>query len=346
VKSIHASRWLDDVAIAGFEAAGAQAPGVRGQIAAFDDDGFVVKWLTRPRTPWLVHYLALGGSDLDEAAAHRFAVAEEGPQRVRGLTFEPDFVLLVPSGVEKAGDRAEGVLLSMGVATDQGSQAASAFLSTAAATGGESRSSQRTGAVVALQTGEGAALGRLVSTDPDGFTVEWSGDVALLGSVMFLAVKGGRYKIGADVSPKVPGTRRTARLGFRPSALLAFSWGLPPSTEAKRVGRLSFGAAASSVSGCASWDEEHRTAPPTKAHVHSTEEGLILVPDTRTGRVHATAGVKLDSDGFTLDWQQSDGFPRQFVYVAFGSSAADRPLRVRLKEALLRRLRRRRGGRR
>jgi hypothetical protein len=325
------------VAIVGFETAGAQAPDVRGQIASFDDDGFVLKWLTRPRTPWLVHYLALGGSDLEEAAVHRFAVAEEGHQRVRGLTFQPDFVLLVPSGVEKAGDRAEGVLLSAGVATGRASQAASSFVSTASATRGESRSSQRTAALVAVRTGAKAASGRLVSTDSDGFTVDWSGDAGMLGSVMCLAVKGGRYKIGAEVSPKLPGTRRTSGVGFRPSALLAFSWGLAPSLEAKPVGRLCIGAVASSVCGCASWDDEHRTAPPTMTHVHSTDESLILVPDTRTGGIHASAEVKnVDSDGFSLDWPESDGVPRQFLYVAFGSSTAERPLRVRLRDALIR----------
>ena len=271
-----------------------------------------------------------------------FAADQEGRQRVSGLTFQPDFVLLVPSGVERPGERAAGSLLSIGVAADQASQAASAFLSTAAASGGQSRSHQRTGLIAALPgpgPAESSAFGRLVSIDPDGFTVEWYGNVGKLGSVMCLAVQGGRYKIGADVSSQAPGERRTARVGFRPDALLAFSWGLPPSTEAKEVGRLSLGAADSSACGCASWDEEHRTAPPTKTHVHS-DEALILVPDTRTGGVHSRAGVsKLDSDGFTLDWDQSDG-PRQFVYVAFGSSAADRPPRVRLKEALIRVLRR------
>jgi hypothetical protein len=264
---------------------------------------------------------------------------------VHDLKFEPDLVLLVPSGVEKPGDRADGTLLSLGTATDESAQAASAFLSTGAGTPGRSGSSQRTGRVVALPFSRSS--GRLVSTDADGFTLEWTGDMSELGSVLCLAVKGGRYKVGADVSPKTPGTKRTAGVGFRPSALLAFSWGLAPSAEAKEVGRLSVGAATASGCGCASWDEEHRTAPPTKAHVHSTDEALILVPNTRTGGVHASAALsKLDDDGFTLDWQRSDGSPRQFVFVAFGSSTAERPLRVRLKEAATRLLRRRRGGQR
>jgi hypothetical protein len=155
--------------------------------------------------------------------------------------------------------------------------------------------------------------------------------------VICLALKGGRYKIGTDVSPKAPGTRRTRRLGFRPSALLAFSWGLRPSQEAKDVGRLCFGAAASRAQGCATWDDEHRAAPPTKTHVHSTDEALVLVPDTQTGGVHAAAGIgAVDPDSFTLEWARSDGPAREFVYVAFGSSGADRPLRVRLLEALIR----------
>src|SRR6266516_2235492 len=61
-ESIRASRWLDDAAVLGFAGADADCSDIRGRIAAFDDDGFVFEWLTRPRTPWLIHYLALGGS--------------------------------------------------------------------------------------------------------------------------------------------------------------------------------------------------------------------------------------------------------------------------------------------
>jgi hypothetical protein len=338
-EAIRASRWLDDVAIIGFETAGADRPDVRGRAVAFDDSGFVLEWLTRPRTDWIVHYLALGGSDLTEATVFRFTSIDEGFQYVDGPKFPPDFVLLVPSGAAKPGDRAEGVLVSLGVATDETSQAVCAFQSRDAAGAGESRSRQQTSAVAALAfpAAGDRAVARLVSTDSSGFTLEWSGEGTKLGSVICLALKGGRYKIGTDVSPKAPGTRRTRRLGFRPSALLAFSWGLRPSQEAKDVGRLCFGAAASRAQGCATWDDEHRAAPPTKTHVHSTDEALILVPDTQTGGVHAAAGIRaVDPDSFTLEWARSDGPAREFVYVAFGSSGADRPLRVRLLEALIR----------
>jgi hypothetical protein len=339
-EAIRASRWLDDLAIVGFETAGADRPDVRGRLVAFDDSGFVLEWLTRPRIPWLVHYLALGGSDLTEASVFRFASIDEGVQHVDRLKFQPDFVLLVPSGVARPGDRADGILLSLGVAIDEASQAACAFQSRDVGGGGQSGSRQRTDAVAAPALpadGDRAASARLLSTDPAGFSLEWSHEGTKLGSVICLALKGGRYKIGADVSPKAPGTRRTKRLGFQPSALLAFSWGLQRSPDVKEVGRLCVGAAASSACGCATWDDEHRAAPPTKTHVHSTDEALIEVPDTGTGGVHATARISaLDSDGFTLDWSRADGPARQFVYVAFGSTAAERPLRVRLLEALTR----------
>ena len=54
---------------------------------------------------------------------------------------------------------------------------------------------------------------------------------------------------------------------------------------------------------------------------------MLVVTDTQTGGVHAQAALKsIDDRGFTLDWTESDGKPRQFGYVALGRLGSGNPV--------------------
>lgn len=331
-----AQRWLEGDAILGFDSADDRAPALRGRIVSFDEDGFTVGWLIRPSFPWLVNYLALGGDDLTHAAVLGLAASEFGLQAVTGIGFEPDCLMLVPTGIERPGETAAGVLASVGIAT-RTACASVAFSSSDGVPVATVRGAQRTDAVVALPvpgTAEFGALGRLISLDSDGFTLDWS----LSGSeprwMVGLALKGGSFRLGAVVSPPQPRRQQAVDVGFRPSGLLVFSWGLESSREIKDIGRLCLGGASGPlISGCSSWGDL-RWAEPSSTHVRSTEDALLEVMDTRSGGLHAQAALEaLDTEGFTLDWNIADSFRRQFVYLALGSSVTvsnDAGTRLRL----------------
>ncbi len=331
-----AARWLDgEHAIVGFEHSTAGSAAMRGRIASFDADGFTIAWQTRPSSPWSLHYLAVGGSDVTDAAVRRFVAPGGGAHSVTGIGFEPDLLLLVPTGVDGPGGRAPGALVSLGAATGARSQVASGFTSSDGVDRSEVRGAQRADAVAVLPvagTSEPGGIGRLLSMDPDGFTLEWSVTPSWPGSAVCLALRGGRYRIGTAHAPATPGRKRTRGLGFRPAALLVFSWGLEPSPETKEIGRFCLGAAsAPTASGCSSWDDRNRGARPSETHVQTTERALIDIVDTAGGNVHAIASLsELHEGGFTLDWQQADGPARQFAYVGFDSAEASRSLSARL----------------
>ena len=131
-----------------------------------------------------------------------------------------------------------------------------------------------------------------------------------------------RAIVGVDRSPTRPGAVVT-RVGFRPSALLFFSWGLGASATPRGIGRLCLGAAAAGEAGCVSWDDRNVTSPETATRVRSSGTHVLVVVDTRTGGIHAQAELaSVDEGGFTLDWTVSDGTAREFVYVALGAAAA------------------------
>jgi hypothetical protein len=311
-----------DDAFLGVDDPSDSSAGLRGRVSWLPD-GFSLERAAGAGTAWHVHYLALGGSDLHGAAVRRFELAESGLQRVTGVGFAPDFLVFIPAA-GSAGRIAEtAVVNGIGVACGPDSQAASAFAVRVGKGTTSVSGTQRTDAVVALPSLEPAAglraLARLVSCDEDGFSLESMISPASPVPITCLALAGGSYRMGVSMSPTSAG-KTVEHVGFEPSALLAFAWGLAASAETKDIGRLGLGAASARANGgSVSWAVRNRQVWPLVSMVNSTVDGLVDVLDTKRGGYHARAVLgSLDPDGFSLDWAVADQTQRECVYVAFG----------------------------
>lgn len=343
-----AMRLADEAALVGLDHAGVERPSMRAVFASSDADGFTLDWPTPPASSWLVHYLALGGPSVTGASVGRFS-SPVSPcrQRVGAPGFRPDLVLLAPTAVAELSTPVRGLFAGLGAAAGRRQQAGAGFVSRDSADEGEVGGGQCSDAalVAVADRDEFAAFGRIVSLDGDGLTIDWSSVWPSPRHVFYLALAGVRCKVGVDYSPTAPGPRRTRRVGFRPEALVLFTWGLRGSSRPTDIGRLCLGTASSiERSGCVSWDDRDVGARPTSTHVHSSTRNILVVTDTQTGGVHASASLlSLDGDGFSLDWTRSDGHRRQFAYVALaarsrvGAGGVLRGWRARVAGALARR---------
>lgn len=317
------ARWGEEAALVGLDDAAARAPALRAELSCFHPDGFALEWSVRPASAWTVHYLALGGDDLTGSRVGWLTTpVSPGRQRVAGVGLRPDVVLVAPTGLEHLATPTRGLSAGIGAAGARRRQAGVGFASRDGAEAGDVAGGQRGDAAVVAVSGrdEFAALATVASLDPDGLTIDWADVWATPRRIPYLALAGVRCMVGTDFSPSSPGAGRT-RVGFRPQALLLFTWGLGASSQPTDIGRLSIGGASSpGASGCASWDDRDVEARPTSTHVCSSTGDVIVVTNTQTGGVHAAASLRsLDSDGFTLDWSRSDGLRRQFVYVALAA---------------------------
>jgi hypothetical protein len=161
-----------------------------------------------------------------------------------------------------------------------------------------------------------------------------------VAAVAYLAVAGGSYSVGTDLTRRRSRIVRT-RTEVEPAAVLAASWGMGPDAENRHIARLCVGAATSSSAvGCATWAEQIEHTAPTHTLVRSSRSSLLEVPDTRASAqgLHAQAVLhRLEADGFQLDWPVTDAWPREFLYVALGAPV-ERSTRARqLLQPLLRR---------
>jgi len=248
-----------------------------------------------------------------------------------------DLLLLVPTPAE-TGVHAEGLGIGIGAASGR-HQAGAGYSSPYGAPPGSVTGMQRSGSAVIVPNSLGGpsmigSVRRRRGHDP---AIEWSGLGYPRPGLCYLALQGLRAKVGTEISTAAPGQRRT-RVGFRPEALLVFSWGLAASVQPKGIGRLCLGGASARESGCNSWDDRNIDAQETSTHVVSSTSDALVITDTQTGGVHARAALdSIDDSGFTLDWTESDGKLRQFAYIAMSEQKAE----DRVSRLLGRRIRRR-----
>lgn len=297
--------------------------------ATLDDLGFTLDWQATRRGSWDVHYLAFGGADLRRAAIARVELSAQQRTVVAEVGFRPDFCLLIPTAATGDGNPASEFFYGLGVTTGTDQQGATGVAARLDGASAVVRSAQRDDAVVALPSvgGEEAfrVLARTVELGPTGPELDVAADPAAPPlPVACLALAGGRYSVLTRAGPARPGRMRARGVGFPAVGILAFGRGLP-SVQIKEVPRLSLGAADRSGSGCVSWTLRPRGLWPLEPRSRSTEGRLFEVPDTRSQALHAHARLtELRSKGFTLEWPESDGHRRRFIYAAFGSTEEDR----------------------
>lgn len=302
----------------------------RGRVR-FAARGFSVECDREPEHPWLVHYLALGGSDLRRAAVRDLVLDSTGTRAVTGLGFEPGVVLAAVGAGARAGEPRSDLAVGFGAAALPSSQAAGGFVSQIEAGGVVAGGAQCSDAIAVLPaaetSGEIASTSRLVSLDRDGFTLETTrlaSDLALA----VLALEGGSFASGMSTA-----SSRATAAGFPAAGALLFGTGLNAMPHARDIGRLCLGGFSHDRRvGCVSWSTLRRGAWPPEPRSRSATDAVYEVMDTTSGELHARATLaSLGRRRFSLSWPVRDHNPRNFGYVAFGTEPRKSTLSERLR---------------
>ena len=288
------ARVADSAALLGLSEAGTEVA-LRAHVESFDQDGVTLRYTTSPEEDWVVHFLALGGSIQDQRVGW---ISSQSAVVSRKTGFWPTKSGVVLLGVAP---------LELGVVSRS-----LAVIFGAADT--------RSAAVAGYACPDGSPPGDVTGMQRRGATPFAWPTLGGPSQLCYLSLDGLRAKVGTDVSPR-DGGRRHTRVGFRPGALILFSWGLPSSPAVASIGRLCIGGWTSDRTGCISWDDRNVKADETRTHARSSLQEPLVVTDTRTGGIHAQATLtSVDDRGFTLDWT-NDGGQREFAYVTLGGAS-------------------------
>ena len=287
----------------------------------FADHGFSLECDRTPQHPWLVHYFAVGGSDVRGAAVRSLVLDDSGTRSVSGLDFAPSVVLTTAGAGAAAGGPHPGLSVAFGAAVGRSSQVAGGFVAQAEDEQTSVRGAQCADALAVLPAADASdgmeTVARLVSLDPDGFTIETTNSRSDF-PLAVLALAGGAYSVGLGRAP----SRKTA-VGLAPAGALLFGTGLAAIPRPRDIGRLCLGGfSGAEDAGCLSWSVRARGAWPLEPRSRSSADGAFEVIDTTSDELHARAILSgLGRRGFSLDWPVSDPYRRDFGYVAFGTES-------------------------
>jgi hypothetical protein len=316
---VRASQVTADAALVGFSADGTTL-GLTGSLASLDADGLTIAWTIAPTETWIVHFLALGGDGLTDARAGLSTVDGAATQSaLDSLETDASLVLVAPARGGSDDVSRDGSIVGLG-ARSFSQQVACAYSVQSGATPGDVAGAQRHGVSIVLPELDRATCSGVLGGRFGAATIQWSDPPGRAHRVCHLTLEGIRVHVGVALSPTEPGKRRT-RIGFRPDAILFFSWGLGAAQETKRIGRLCVGAAsARDVLVCGGWDDRNAEDSRTGTHVVSSTDEVLVVTDTQSGGVHAAASVcEIGRRGFRLAWAASDGKTREVLFIALGA---------------------------
>jgi hypothetical protein len=285
---------------------------------SMDSDGFTVNFTTANATAYVVNYLALGGSDLTNAAIKAYtAPTSTGNEAQTGVGFQPSALICMIADTF-AGAHG-GVSLGFGVSSTKRGGSSCNY------DGINGSRLQLTDKIVVVNKGSTIhRLADIVSLDADGFTLNWSNAPANPPTVYMLCLKGGNYSVGTFLQKTSTGSQSTTGVGFTPSGLFSSTIGsVVSASPVTSPGDLLSAAAASGASARAVFfylSGSNGVYDLDRAAFYANYN------DSASPTVVAKADLtSFDADGFTLNYSTADATAREVVFLAFGQAAGPPP---------------------
>ncbi|MFQ5970300.1 MAG: hypothetical protein ACE5J2_07400, partial [Nitrososphaerales archaeon] len=288
------------------------------ELTTFDSDGFTINWTTNEARADIIHYIALGGSELTNALASSFTVTSgAGTQSVTGLGFKPDFLMFISIDLTAAGSSTVGKA-SIGFASSPADEASVTVTLEDGRATTDTWVRQRTDSTFNELTNFGGndMLADITSFDADGFTFNKS---AADGTTMYyLALKGGGYRVGSfnKSTGVAPVSQSVTGVSFKPNGLILASKNLVTNTGIEAEGRISFGASDGTTEG-ATWFHDKDAVGTTDTNQRTSTSKVAVHASQSTLNAEADL-TSFDADGFTINWTTNNAVAEEIIYVGFG----------------------------
>jgi hypothetical protein len=285
-----------------------------------------------------IHCLALGGSDLTNAAVVQFQVpTTPGSFDITTVGFQPDALLLLTCalGTAPAAVSADN-FLSLGVATAAGDQGNLAIFDLDAQ-GTSIAAKYGYGAEVLAGSNTIGAMGARMSFTSMLSTGFRCNVLETLGNTYYiwaLALQGGSYAVGNLVtSTTLNATIAESGLGFAPTGGLLLSHAAAQNTQDVSVAQanVSLGAFTSPTNRACQSIVSMNAANSAQCASSVREDACLQMLNSHTVSAGVVDVQTMDADGFTLIMDVADVTTTKYVtYLAFGTPAGFPPLTATL----------------
>lgn len=291
-----------------------------GNVSNIGASTFRVTWPLAPASAYIIHFMAIGGDNIEASVDEWTLPATFANTSVTGVDFTPDVCIHASAGMTTVDTSTTDSDFRLGVMDANGNQWATGIWSEDGV--GTSNTKRSASTVNCLQgaTGNGSIVS-MVSMDADGFTVSnlnTGGDGAML--VATLSLRGLEARAGSTTIAATATTQAAVTLPFASTSFLAASIGTA-SEDATATGldhaSFSLGAASDSSVEAMSWTDEDAQAT-TDTYAVSDQALAFEILDHTDGSEDSRAtsnGADLNSAGW-LNWAAVTTNEEKLYYLA------------------------------
>jgi len=300
-------------------------PLVEAAFKSWDATNFTITWNPNTATSYVIHYIAIGGSDVSAKALDWRPAHGTGNKAVTGVGFQPTVVLHAHAGSfsGELDSTVPSLMLGLGVMDFGGGQWANAVTSIDAVATSDTQRGQQTDAAIfdisnALAVTQKAAF---TSMDADGFTLNYSVALGVAPRMISLALSGVNVHAGSfskSTSTSVPVSQAVPGSNFTPAVVLLSSFQDVVRASPVAQTRIGLGAASATAAGSSAVADKDASATTSTQGLDKTSKAFVKV-NNATSTIDAEADLaSMDADGFTLSWTKNDAVATQMLYLAFG----------------------------
>lgn len=300
-------------------------------LQSFGATGFTLEIITQFTASLRVHYLALGGDDITNAVAGTFQAPSGGTPPldldITAVGFQPDVVFLMTGGTNTVlPSIVADIEWSLGIATVD-AQAVLAICNDNAATTMNTGGYCRLGQFMITTTNGTTAINEISTLSQflsNGFRMNFTGTASGGSQCLYLAIKGGRYKIGSVLTQTDTTTDIVVSgMGFSPKAGLVFSACRAEDTSVTTMSdhaAWSIGGFQSATQrGCHATMDVDNVADSLTAN--AVEHDEVYANFNTADAIEGLMDVKtINSDGVTFIMDDADPVQSFAWYLTFGST--------------------------
>lgn len=192
-------------------------------LTGFTADGFDLDWSDAPAAASIMHYLALGGSDVSNVKVGNFvASTSTGVQSVTDPGFRPGVVIFFWTGQTAAGST-DNHSVSFGAATNTDSWSWSLHDEDTPTTSNVRLDLSTTTCLIRQAATTIDASATFAGMTDTGFDINWSDAPAAASLISYIAIKGPAAKVGTYAGATSDITVNHTGVGFTPRSLFVTS---------------------------------------------------------------------------------------------------------------------------
>lgn len=310
----------------------------RATISTFLSNGFTVNWVTNTTPAAIIHYVAIGGTDITnvKVTAREVGTLDLGNVAYTGVGFQPDFLLIMAGPTGGLGAYSYDTTIDAGSSIILGAMKSTSERWTISGVSEDNQntsdtwSSERHDRCWQLMTTSSGTLNSLadfVSFDADGFTWNFV-DIDPTTStnrapLVYLAIKGGVWNVGNATMPAANSTLTTnTDASATLKGIMVYSMGNTSTTGTTPVAnhRLTIGGSDGTNNGLVSYSDNDNSGLMVVTQIQNDNNCIMThvanATATSSTTLQTAAASTFAAHSFDLVFTNTDGTARLMTYWA------------------------------